>query len=200
MKHLIFAIALLAILSSCNVQKHMTREKVTASSQIQTREAMASLLKRDVNKESTSITEKRTTETVDTTFSVPGSTLQAHKSLAELLSEGVFQLESTSMKATMLVDSASGNITFSVIEKPRTFPHKFNRVTVTREESKKTVNETENHNTTNNLQKTANSETSSDMAVTDVKRSFPWRFMTLIAIGLGLIVYFAYRIIRKRIL
>jgi uncharacterized protein (DUF608 family) len=199
MKNVLLAAILFNLIIGCSVQKQVNRQQVAASSQSETREEMASRLKKETKTDVTATMDQRVTETCDTSLQVPGSSLHGNKALADLLSDGYFKMESNEMEASVLVDTLSGKVTLSVIEKPRVIPHKFNRITETRVTTNKTINEEQDLKTTGSQQITTKSESESNLVVKDVRRSVSWWGIG-IAILAGCLVFLIARKVRNRIL
>lgn len=191
--------ALVIMLTGCNVQKHVTRQQSSASTQSESSEAIASRLKKQVKTDATTTKDIHTVESVDTTMFIPGSVLQGKKSLADLVSEGCFEIESNSVKGSIVLDSTSGTLSFSVIEKPRSIPHSFIRVTDTREMENKVIAENEDVQSAETKKIAASSDSSSDVLSRDVNRTVPWWIIPLV-ISFAILLFFVYRFVRKRLL
>ena len=199
MKKVFIAIALTALLSSCNVQKQVTRQDVTASSQSESKEAMASRLKKETKTDATTTTDIRTTESCDTVLNLPGSTLSREIKIRDLISNGTLNLENATVVGTITVDTASGMVILSVTEKPRQLPHIFNRTTVSRETEIKTTKQDENLKATASLSQSNKTSTENSSVSKDIKRSVPW--WTIILCFLAIVILaVAIRLVWKRLL
>jgi hypothetical protein len=153
---------------------------------------MASRLNKEIKTDIHASVDTHTSENCDTNFQTPGSNVTGEKSLEYLLQGGSFELENSAVKGTIRVDTLSGKVTLSLDEKPKTFPHSFNRTTDTHETTNKETNEKEDLKTSA-LQKTKTySDFQSSLVEKQVERSFPWWWIP-IAVCILVIAFFAFR-------
>ena len=200
MKNVLFAIVLLILVTGCNVEKHVTRDQVDASSQTESKETVASRLDKEVKTDVLTTIDTHTSENCDTNFVTPGSNITGEKPLESLLSGSSFELENSAVKGTVLVDTITGKVSFSITEKSSTIPLRFNRTTDKRETTNKEVQENEVVKSSMEQKITAKAETESDLTVKDVKRTVPWWSFVFFAVSLVCFVFFLVRFVRNRIL
>jgi hypothetical protein len=192
MKNVFFAIVLLTMITGCNVQKHVSRSQLNASSQTETRDEMASRLNKEIKTDIQSSVDTHTSENCDTNFQTPGSNVTGEKSLEYLLQGGSFELENSAVKGIIRVDTLSGKVTLSIDEKPKIFPHSFNRTTVTHETTNKETNEKEDLKTSAQQKTKTNSDLQSSLVDKQVEKTFNWWWIP-IAVCILIIAMFAFR-------
>ena len=199
MKNVFFFIALLITITSCNLQKHVTRNEVNTSLQTESKEGMASRLKKETEKDIRGSKDTHTTENCDTNFQTPGSSITGEKSLRDLLNGGSLDLENSAVKGTVRIDSATGKVKVILDEKPRSFPGKFNRTTDIHETTSEQSKVNEDLKSSGSKEQASNSASNSSSVTKDVQRSGSW-WPWLIWIAIAAVIVFVAIKVRKRIL
>jgi hypothetical protein len=198
MKNVLFAFALLILVTGCNLAKHLTRDRVNASSQIESKVSMDSKLSKQTKTDIHNSVDTHTSETCDTNFLVPGSTLTGEKSLESLLTGGCFEIENNAVKGTIRLDTLSGNLRLSLEEKPRSFPCTFNRTTDTHQTTDQDIKENEDLKTSAANQTKASSDSQSSTIQKDAKRTIPWWWIP-VAVCFVILVYFIVRFLLRTV-
>ena len=194
MKNAPFAFALLILVTGCNLAKHVTRDRVNASSQIESKVSMDSKLSKQTKTDIHNSVDTHTSENCDTTFQTPGSNVTGQKSLESLLTGGCFEIENNAVKGTIRLDTLSGKLSLSLEEKPRTFPCKFNRTVDTHQTTDQDTKMNEDLKTSAANQTKASSDSQSSTIQKDVKRTIPWWWIP-IAVCFVILAFFVVRFI-----
>ena len=189
MKNAPFAFALLILVTGCNLAKHVTQDRVNASSQIESKVSMDSKLSKQTKKDIHNSVDTHTSETCDTTFQTPGSSVTGQKSLESLLTGGCFEIENNAVKGTIRLDTLSGELSLTLEEKPRSFPCTFNRTKDTHETTDQDIKENEDLKTSSANQTIASSDSKSSTIQKDVKRTIPWWWIPIAVCFVILAVY-----------
>jgi hypothetical protein len=199
MKNSFFFIALLITITSCNLQKHVTRSEVNTSSQSESREEMASRLKKETQKDISASKDTRTSENCDTNFQTPGSSITGEKSLSDLLNGGSLDIENAAVRGSVRIDSVTGKLKLLLDEKPRIFPAKFNRTTEIHETTNEQSSEKQDVKASGSKEQAVKTNSSSNTVIKDVERSGSWG-PWLLWIGMAACIVFIYIKVRKRLL
>ena len=199
MKNALFFVAMLITISSCTLQKHVTRDQVNTSLQTESKEEMASRLKKETEKDILVSKDTHISENCDTNFQTPGSSIAGESALSDLLKGGSLNLENSAVKGSVRYDSASGKMKMYLDEKPRTFPAKFNRTTDTHETTNEQSSVKEDLKASGSKEQASKTASNSSSVTKDVQRSGSW-WPWLIWIALAAVVVFVYVKVRKRLL
>ena len=197
MKIVFVFIALLITITGCNLQKHVTRNEVNSSSQTESKEQMASRLKKETQKDIRGSIDTHTSENCDTNFQAPGSSITGEKSLSDLINGGSLDLENEGIKGSVRIDSATGKVKLLLDEKPRTFQGKFNRTTDTHQTTNEQSNVKEDLKASGTKQQVSKAASNSSEVIKDVKRTVPWWAVPLGVVTALIIFFIANFIIRK---
>ena len=189
MKNALFSFALLILVTGCNLAKHVTRDRVNASSQIESKVSMDSKLSKQTKTDIHNSVDTHTSETCDTIFQTPGSSVTGQKSLESLLTDGCFEIENNAVKGTIRLDTLSGKLSLSLEEKPRTFPCTFNRTKDTHQTTDQDIKENEDLKTSAANQTKAGSDFKSSTIQKAVKRTIPWWWIPIAVCFVILAVY-----------
>lgn len=191
MKNVLFAVALLITITSCTATKHVSREKDSASVQIQSIEVTASKENKQVKTDLKATIDTHTSEDCDSNFLVSGSSLHGEKSLRDMISDGSMNIESPTVDAQIHYDSVKKTISLVVNEKARLFPVRFNRTTDTREVKDQEINLDESSVGSAVKNQQSSSESEKEKVQKEVEKAFPvWIVpVGVIAAVLGFILF-----------
>jgi hypothetical protein len=192
MKKIFIALSLLIMATGCSVQKKVTRDQVNTSIQNDSKEEMASRLKKETQKDIRATKDTHTSENCDTNFQTPGSSIAGEKSWGDLLNGGSLDLENAAVKGSVRIDTASGKLKLILEEKPRIFPHSFNRTTTTHQTINEQIEEKQDLKTTQTKEDKQKSSSKSKEVQKDIERTVPWWpvFFILLAIVCIVVLFF----------
>lgn len=190
-------VAVATILASCGtLKRHKQAEQLSASTETKNELETKAEIKTKAETKDVAKGTVKTTETVDTNITVPGSTVTGGKPLEEITSGKPLVVDVNGHSLSVRYNPGTGNIEANSTTKDKSVPVKATRVTEADWESIGTTNTSEHAKASQSASNEAKSDTSSSKvnASTEVGPT-PWYFSPwpwIIAFAIGAFLYLRY--------